>query len=603
MTSGNNDTVERKILAYLDGDLDTAEADSVRRLIDTDSEARAIYQTYRKLYDDLHAAAPPTPAIGSGIYPEIVDAIDGAEDLGFADYDTFYSDTYRCISDEFRAGEAEDFDSRLADSPVHAEAFEAIKAAVHDLERAGDDYRKHSPKIDITADVMAAIQPASESVPQNVVHFPTRKLWATGIAVAAGLLIAFGLYSVFTVDAPETQPIATNTTLAPEPPQETPIPDDTRSLTEMQEALAAALMRADNGQQQLPRVGFFGQAVDEEAEKDRDSDDAVTEMVALRRVTFDPTADPEDQSNALQKLLRFAAIGEKSARSIANDPDASPRIRAAVAKFLPTDEARATLYAAIAQSPDDPFLRFSLAVHDIEEQIENPSPENDAAAVEAALDFASTAPGNATAYMLEARARLAAGDGQGALDALAQVRDSAYATNYALEAANLHAEAMSLIDGDTDESTVAAAMTAGVDEYGMVSDMAGEILLASEATLANGDADTARMMSESVYEYGQLLEDSALFSFEQLAIVDLEQSVLGIFNTFRDFMLPDTESLEVWTAEAESVTSGTDVLSQMFNQLDATFMALTDTDRIVAMAHEILGVGDLVAASQADTQQ
>ena len=120
----------------------------------------------------------------------------------------------------------------------------------------------------------------------------------------------------------------------------------------------------------------------------------------------------------------------------------SPRVRASAATFLPPEEALQTLYAAIAESPEDPYIHMQLTVETLEQQEAQPSPENDAAAIEAALNFAAAAPNNATAYLMEAAARVAAGDGTGALEALAAARQSSEASTYALEAANLRAQAL-----------------------------------------------------------------------------------------------------------------------------------------------------------------
>lgn len=603
MRSGKFDTAERTVLAYLDGDLDTAEAEAARLLIETDPDARDLYDSYRKLYDDLHGAAPSTPAIGSGVYPDIIHSIDGATEVGFSDYDTFYGDAYRRISGELSEDDAAAFDARLSESPVHQDAYSAITQGVADLEQAGDTYRRRAATIDITDDLMAAIQPVTESNPK-IVAFRPRSVWKQALAVAASIAVVAALYLAYRTTTVEevAPPIANH---EPEQTVEAVDPElaASPSMDDLQQALSIAMARAGSGQRSLPRVGPMSPDPTDsttDTQVSESDEEPILEMVALRRVSFDPLADPVEQDNALQKLLRFAAIGETSARRIANDADANPRIRAAVAKFLPSDEALSTLYAAMAASPDDPYIRFNLAVHQLEQQEIEPSPENDAAAIAAALDFASTAPENATAYMMEAAARLAAGDGAGALEALAQAQTAGSASTYAAESANLRAEAMSLIEGNANEATVAAALTAGLDEYGFIEELGGELLIASEATLANGDAESATAIASAVYGYGQQLEDSALYAFEHLAIIDLEHGVLGLFDSFRDLMLPDTEALALWTNEAESVTQDTDAISAVFNQLDAAFLAIMDTDRIVELAHGILGFGDMAVAEAAE---
>ena len=86
---------------------------------------------------------------------------------------------------------------------------------------------------------------------------------------------------------------------------------------------------------------------------------------------------------------------------------------------------------------------------------------------------------------------------------------------------------MAEVNGD--EATVAAALTAGLDEYNMIGELGGEILAASEATLAAGDADTARGIAETLYGYSELLQVSSPLAVEQLATVDLENRCAWAF--------------------------------------------------------------------------
>ena len=239
MKSGDPISVEERVLAYLDGDLDSAASDRVRALIDSSDEARTIYEAYAPLYQALEEAAPALSAPELDLFGSIAASLDDAEiDPGFTDYDTFYADTYRRLSDELEGEAADAFDKRLTDSPVHAEAFEAVRRGVADLERLGDVYRARMPRIDVVDAVMDAISPA-ETAPTTIVPFAPRRGWAmSAVAAAAIIAVMVGVQLWMGRDMAEVNPPMAQDAPAVEAPVPAGDPAPVPSVADLNQALS-----------------------------------------------------------------------------------------------------------------------------------------------------------------------------------------------------------------------------------------------------------------------------------------------------------------------------------------------------------------------------
>lgn len=261
----------------------------------------------------------------------------------------------------------------------------------------------------------------------------------------------------------------------------------------------------------------------------------VKEPVTLQDAINARRKDLISQGNDFQLL---ASLTDEEASSLLKSMDLSVEAVLGAAQFLSTDEAIAVLRAAIEEHPDDPYLKYALALN-----LEG-DPKATEERMQQLTQLAAADTDNSLPQYMLASEYLAKGDMAQALDALSKGSSYSDASAYALESAR-HREAAFTASGlDRDTARFLALSTSGDAEYENIASLRTELLNFGAEYEKAGDYDTAQQIYNAVNQLGKQLYEGASMAVEQQYGLETQQeAILAIQGIAEIFQQPETVAL------------------------------------------------------------
>ena len=259
------------------------------------------------------------------------------------------------------------------------------------------------------------------------------------------------------------------------------------------------------------------------------------EPVALQDAINARRKDLVSQGNDFELL---ASLTGEEASSLLKSMDLSVEALLGAAQFLSTDEAIAVLRTAIVEHPDDPYLKYALALN-----LEGDPKATEERMQQLAQLAASDTKNSLPQYML-ASEYLAKGDMAQALDALSKGSSYGDASAYTLESARQREAAFAASGLDRDTARFLALSTSGDAEYSNIAALRNELLDFGAEYEKAGDYDTAQQIYNAVNQLGQQLYEGASMAVEQQYGLETQQeAILAIQGIAEIFQQPETVAL------------------------------------------------------------
>lgn len=317
----------------------------------------------------------------------------------------------------------------------------------------------------------------------------------------------------------------------------------------------------DAGDGQLKRVlpfgadGGSGLAHPDGARPESSPAPRVKEPVTLQDAINARRSELLSQSNDFALL---ASLTGDEASELLKNMDLSVEALLGAAQFLSTDEAIAVLRAAIEAHPDDPQLKYALAMN-LEGIPEAADERMQQLAQLAASDSANGLP----QYMLAAD-YFEQGDMARALEALGKGASFSESSAYTLESANQREAALIASGLDADTARFLALSSAGNGEYADIAALRNELLDYGAQYESLGEYDTAEQIYNAVNELGEQLVTGASMAVEQQYGLETQQeAILAIQGIAEVFQQPETVALlgETLGFLAESIVDVTQYIA------------------------------------------
>ena len=234
----------------------------------------------------------------------------------------------------------------------------------------------------------------------------------------------------------------------------------------------------------------------------------------------------------------LASLTGEEASELLKSMDLSVEAVLGAAQFLSTDEAIAVLRAAIAEHPDDPYLKYALALN-----LEG-NPEAAEERMQQLVQMASADTDNSLPHYMIAADYFERGDMAQALDALSKGASYNNASAYALESTRQREAALVASGLDTDTARFLALSTSGSGEYEDITALRNELLDYGAEYEKAGDYDTAQQIYNAVNELGQqLYEGSSMAAEQQYGLETQQDAILAIQGIAEIFQQPETVAL------------------------------------------------------------
>lgn len=472
----------------------------------------------------------------------------------------------------------------LGAPPESLAHFFALRQIERDLEAVGDQWNAQCPAVDLVASVLKAIEAPA---PPNIVPLRTRRKpevqaqpavspfkRLSGLAAALILLtaafLAFQTWRGATTNAPELR-VAEN--IAPPPPR---LAAERRAWNTGQgkhaEAFRAlAPLRQANDATEV--------ATEPEAVKESSRPTTLQEVLNAQRDAMMKNAD------ALTRLGNWATLAPDEARALLLDTGLSPEALLGASQFLPASEALAVLERLTEQFPENPYLRYALAKNYGEEGSYGESVGQLAA-------WSALEPDNAMPHYMEAGVLMRQGYVEEALSALDSGSHFEQASLYPRETALQREQAM-LAQGVTpDIARILAATSAARGEYETLTAYAQELLQYGDYYASIGDFATAEQIYKATQQMGALVQQSALFAYEELAGIDSQyQAVIALESLYQLFEQP--QNLQILGDTLGGILSSFTQVGAFFSTY-ANLYANLSAAQITEFAQEVLMNGDLL---------
>ena len=475
-----------------------------------------------------------------------------------------------------------ELERHLEACPACRDEYQWLCAVSADLEAMGDAALERAPQVDIVDDVSRAAERA-RIVPFEQPGQAKRRsvpvLWL-GLAAAAAAVLVLWVSGYRLVKPREsvTTPMHVRPPRETTPPKEAP-PEPTMIATPKD--FQPTKSEFEEVKRLLPD-DFLLRPTDERppGEDEPEHADALTVETVLatrRNAITDPAARVQ--------LARWASLTEDTARDIIGSVEASREAKVGAASALPPDEAIPVLLVAVAESPDDAYLRYELAkAYEEQEGASKEAAEQRAAASD--LD-----PQNALNQCELASSLLSLGDEEGASASLhaAAALDGAYA--YTSEAAR-HCEQALIASGvDADTARLVAALTAGTQQYVDIVELGDQLLQFGSYYERNGDVEFAQDVYETVDYLGGQVARSATFFWENVAGVDIQRAAIDMFEGIYT-TLESAEGMETLAAQLEELGKELNALLGFFDQLNE-FLVTASDELLASVSGFVIQNGDL----------
>lgn len=463
------------------------------------------------------------------------------------------------------------------------EEFEAFRRIGEDLTSLGDAALANAPSVDLVDAVMAEVAQLKAAVSTKVVPFtpPARqsRFRAThGFLAAAAAMAAIWVFfwaSGYRITKAPVTPTAMHTQVPGGSATSSTVAPPSAEMMHAQRDLKGRIQDLSHGAPG-PRWAKTEPVVRDDAEI---SSLSLTEVLAARR---DAITSPE----ARTQLARWASLTAEKAKELALSETTPLDAKLGTINTLETEDAKSVLQAALKARPNDAYLRSRMA--DLY-SIESGSSEKAIAELETAsrLD-----PQNALIQYQLAAQLLEGGDIEGATAALELARSLQLATQYVAQTAGYQEQALIESGIDPDVAKMLAALTAGTDQYSSLTGLGDQLLEYGRYYEQNGDADLAQQIYEAVRTMGSQIAESATYSTEQLAGLDIERAALEMLSGLVT-VLQSPESLEILSTQIDGLQIAFTRLGEFMTALDQLFASSDQSLLTGQVADYIMRNGDL----------
>ncbi len=352
---------------------------------------------------------------------------------------------------------------------------------------------------------------------------------------------------------------------------------------------SSAVTSNDNGEMRLVRpFGTDGASGPEHATgvtPQNSPRPRVKEPITLQDAINARRSELLSQSNEFALL---ASLTGDEASELLKSMDLSVEALLGAAQFLSTDEAIAVLRAAIAEHPDDPQLKYALAMN-----LEG-NPEAVEERMQQLAQLAAVDTDNSLPHFMQAAEYFEQGDMARALEALGKGSSYGDASAYTLESANQREAALIASGLDVDTARFLALSTAGNSEYTDISALRNELLDFGAHYEQLGEYETAEQIYNAVNELGEQLVAGASMAVEQQYGLETQQdAILAIQGIAEVFQQPETVALlgETLGFLAESIVDVTQYIAA--RQDLVTNPASSDQLDWSAFLNHVMNSGDL----------
>lgn len=372
-----------------------------------------------------------------------------------------------------------------------------------DLEAIGDKIIEEVPGIDVVRSVMGAVE-LQESRSRET-HLkpigPEKRSWwpmAFGMAVAATLLIGIGIGIGLRLQTDDNTIIIAKPVV---PPVIIEKPDDLPT--------GEGAAERQNGFRKIPDTKPVIEPLPmlEESPREKPETDAGDK----------PDEDIEDRGERLQlaMLASYSDRLQERATNIADAVDTRIEAKVGASRHLPSEEAESILVAATEKYPDDPHIRYQLALNYAQ------SPETSADALAQLAILKELEVDNALPYYIEAKILMDQGDTNGALNSLDRAAELEHANAYAASAFRFNEEALIASGLSSEDARVDAAFSIGAYEYDELHELAIALMDFGEG-FVDESPETARQVYESVDRMGEQLQTNPAHLEEGMAGADIQ---------------------------------------------------------------------------------
>ncbi|MCX8064942.1 MAG: hypothetical protein N3G21_07190 [Candidatus Hydrogenedentes bacterium] len=251
------------------------------------------------------------------------------------------------------------------------------------------------------------------------------------------------------------------------------------------------------------------------SEDSKDSDSK-----SIKKYTAKPLSEWEDilKENALSnagKLMRmgvWASLTPEEARELLKKSGLSPVAILGAVQFLPPEEAKAILEAAIANNPEDAYLRFAM-VNTLRSMGYVDYNELNAHL----YAWTNSDPSNILPYYIEADIYLRNGEVELALNCVKEASSIRGYNSYAMLTAQAYKEALIAKGVDPELAQLLASASLGIRETQTLEDIARNLLDYGKYYEGIGDYSTALMIYEALRDLGINVDMSSALLQERLA--------------------------------------------------------------------------------------
>jgi len=270
------------------------------------------------------------------------------------------------------------------------------------------------------------------------------------------------------------------------------------------------------------------------------------------------------------KLMRmgvWATLTPEEARELLQKSGLSPEAVLGAIQFLPPDEARVVLQAAIDNNPNDAYLRYAMV--QTLRKMDNVSEDELYAHL---TTWSQLDPGNALPHFIEAELYFQNGEKDKALTCVTDAGNTSNYNSYATITAKAYMEALLAKGVDPETAKLLASASMGLHEVQTIEEIAQTLMEYGRAYEEAGDYNTALLIYEALRSLGIKVDMSSALIQERLAGLKYTQEAINAM--FR--LMNTTNSL----SDAQSLIDFTQTLSEMitnYNLAMESFYNLFDS--------------------------
>ncbi|MGC8739615.1 MAG: tetratricopeptide repeat protein [Candidatus Hydrogenedens sp.] len=283
------------------------------------------------------------------------------------------------------------------------------------------------------------------------------------------------------------------------------------------------------------------------------------------------------KNNALEnagKLMRmgvWATLTPEEARALLQKSGLSPEAVLGAVQFLPPDEARVVLQAAIDNNPNDAYLRYAMVQTLM--KMDNVSEDE---LYTHLTTWSQLDPGNALPHFIEAELYFQNGEKDKALTCVTDAGNTSNYNSYAAITAKVYMEALLAKGVDPETAKLLASASMGLREVQTIEEIAQTLMEYGRAYEEAGDYNTALLIYEALRSLGIKVDMSSALIQEKLAGLKYTQEAINamfrLMNTTNSFS--DTQSLIDFTQTlSEMITNynlAMDSFYKLFDNSDPT---------------------------------